>query len=218
MRYSAVLFDLDGTLLDTLEDIADAGNAALAAHSFPTHPVNAYRYFVGEGVPTLITRILPSDHQDQTTIAQIAASYVSEYQKRWNAKSRPYAGIPEMLDELIRRGIRMAVLSNKPQDFTRQCVDAFLSRWHFEEVIGATTNVPRKPHPAAALTIAETMQIPPADFLYLGDTNTDMQTAIAAGMYPVGVLWGFRDRPELEAAGAKMILAHPQDLLKLIEL
>jgi phosphoglycolate phosphatase len=218
MPYSAVLFDLDGTLLDTLEDIADAGNAALAAHDFPTHPINAYRHFVGEGVPTLITRILPSDRQDQSTIATVAASYVTEYQKRWNAKSHPYAGIPEMLDELTRREIRMAILSNKPQDFTRQCVDAFLSKWHFEEVIGATANVPRKPHPAAALNIAKTMHLSPADFLYLGDTNTDMQTAVAAGMYPVGVLWGFRDRPELEAAGAKTILAHPQDLLKQIEL
>jgi phosphoglycolate phosphatase len=217
MPYSAVLFDLDGTLLDTLEDIADAGNAALSANNFPTHPVNAYRYFVGEGVPTLITRLLPSDRLDQTTVARVTASYVAEYQKRWNAKSRPYAGISEMLDELTRRRIRMAILSNKPQDFTRQCVNAFLLRWHFEMVIGATANVPRKPHPAAALTIAETMQIPPADFLYLGDTNIDMQTAIAAGMYPVGVLWGFRDRPELEAAGAKMILAQPEDLLKLIE-
>jgi phosphoglycolate phosphatase len=218
MPYSAVLFDLDGTLLDTLEDIADAGNAALSANHFPTHPVNAYRHFVGEGVPTLITRILPSDQQDQATIAKVTATYVAEYQKRWNIISHPYAGIPEMLDELSRRGIRLAVLSNKPQDFTRQCVEAFLSRWRFEQVIGATAHMPRKPDPTAALAIAKSMQIAPADYLYLGDTNTDMQTALAAGMYPVGVLWGFRDRPELQAAGAKTIIAHPKELLTSIEL
>ncbi|HEY1686695.1 MAG TPA: HAD family hydrolase [Tepidisphaeraceae bacterium] len=216
MPYRAILFDLDGTLLDTLDDIADAGNAALTSHGFPAHPVPAYRHFVGEGVATLIQRILAENHRDEATLAAVAKSYVAAYQKNWNIKSRPYPGIPEMLDELARRQIRLAILSNKPHDFTCQCVETFLAKWKFEEVLGATAKLPRKPNPAAALHVAQMMQLPPADFLYLGDTNTDMQTAVAAGMYPVGVLWGFRDRPELEAAGAKTIIAHPSELITLM--
>jgi phosphoglycolate phosphatase len=216
MPYAAVLFDLDGTLLDTLDDLADACNAALTIHHFPTHAAKAYRYFVGEGVPHLISKVLPPDHQDQATMAAVAATYRAEYEKRWNIKSKPYPGIPDMLDELARRRIRLAILSNKPDDFTHQCISAMLPRWTFEMVLGATPNTPPKPHPAAALKIAKTMRLAPADFVYLGDTNTDMRTAVAAAMYPVGALWGFRDRPELESAGAKALIEQPQNLLMLL--
>ncbi|HWB54700.1 MAG TPA: HAD family hydrolase [Tepidisphaeraceae bacterium] len=216
MSYSAVLFDLDGTLLDTLDDLADACNAALTIHHFPTHPVNAYRHFVGEGVPQLIAKVVPLDRRNESTMAAVAATYRVEYQKRWNNKSKPYAGIPDMLDELTRKKIRLAVLSNKPNDFTHQCVQAFLPRWKFDVIRGAMPGIPRKPHPEPALKIAKEMNLQPADVIYLGDTNTDMQTAVAARMYPVGVLWGFRDRAELESAGAKALIKHPTDLLKLI--
>lgn len=216
MTYSAVLFDLDGTLIDSLEDLADACNAALVAYHFPTHPVDAYRYFVGNGVPHLIEQVLPPDRRDESTMLDLALKYREEYEKRWNAKSKPYKGIKEMLDELSRRGIRLAVLSNKPEDFTRQCVSAMLPTVKFEIVKGATAALPPKPNPAAALKIAELMHLAPADFLYLGDTNTDMRTAVSAGMYPVGVLWGFRERAELESAGARTVIDQPGDLINLI--
>lgn len=217
MPHRAILFDLDGTLLDTLDDIADAGNAALISHGFAAHAVSAYRHFVGEGVPTLIRRIVPETNRYEKTLKSVAKSYVEAYEKSWNAKSHPYPGIAEMLDELTRRQIRLAILSNKPHDFTCQCVEAFLSKWKFEEILGATAKLPRKPDPAAALHIAKMMQLPPAEFLYLGDTNTDMQTAVAAGMHPVGVLWGFRDRAELQVAGAKTIIAHPAELISFFD-
>src|SRR5512145_2696504 len=125
----AVLFDLDGTLLDTLQDIADACNAALARNGFPAHPVDAYRYFVGDGVPALVSRVVPPDRQDAATLGKMASAYREEYQQRWNATTRPYAGVPELLDELTARGLVLAVLSNKPDDFTRRCVSEFLPRW-----------------------------------------------------------------------------------------
>lgn len=216
MAYSAAVFDLDGTLLDTLEDLADACNAALSVYGFPAHPIDAYRHYVGDGVRNLLLRTLPAAQRNPEMILKVAETYRAEYQKRWNAKSQPYEGIAQMLDELLNRKIRLAVLSNKPEDFTRQCVSALLPKWKFEMVVGATAERPHKPHPAGALKIAEEMGVSPGEFLYLGDTNTDMQTALAAGMYAVGALWGFRDQAELEAAGAKITIAHPMDLLRII--
>ena len=217
MPYRSVLFDLDGTLLDSLADLADSCNAALAAHGFPTHPTDAYKYFVGDGVAKLLERALPPNHNDMATITEVSPTYRTEYQHRWNAKTRPYPGVPELLDALTRRHLTLAVLSNKPDDFTRQCVTELLPRWRFDIVMGATPALPHKPHPAGALQLARTLALPPAEFVYLGDTSTDMQTATSAGMLPIGVTWGFRPESELRAHGAKHILHHPLDLLPLLD-
>jgi phosphoglycolate phosphatase len=209
----AVIFDLDGTLLDTLQDIADACNAALARNGFPAHPVDAYRYFVGDGVPALVSRVVPPDRQDAVTLGKMASAYREEYQQRWNATTHPYAGVPELLDELTARGLVLAVLSNKPDDFTRRCVSEFLPRWQFSMVLGASAAHPPKPDPAGALHIAAKLNLPAGEFIYLGDTATDMRTATAAGMFPVGVLWGFRTAEELRSSGAVQIIEHPGELL-----
>ena len=211
----AVLFDLDGTLLDTLQDIADSCNAALARHNFPAHAVSSYRYFVGDGVQVLISRTVPRNQHDAETLASVAATYREEYHRRWNATTAAYPGIADLLDELTRGGIPMAVLSNKPDEFTRRCVTELLPRWTFSVVLGASGAFPPKPDPASALHVARAMKVPPEQFAYLGDTSTDMQTSVAAGMYPVGVLWGFRTAEELKAAGARHLIAHPRDFLQL---
>lgn len=213
MPYRAVLFDLDGTLLDTLEDIANAANRVLAAHGFPTHSVAAYRYFVGEGVRTLIQRILPAANRDEATVAACVRDYREDYTEHWNVKTRPYPGVPEMLDGLVARGVRLAVLSNKPDVSTRQCVRELLPRWKFDVVFGQREGLAHKPDPAGAHEVARLMKLAPADFLYLGDTATDMQTAVAAGMYPVGALWGFRTAEELTRTGAKRLIARPEELV-----
>lgn len=217
MAYRAVLFDLDGTLLDSLADLADSCNAALAHHGFPAHPTESYKYFVGDGVATLLERALPKGRNDLATITDVSPTYRAEYQKRWNAKTRPYPGVPELLDALTQRQLTLAVLSNKPDDFTRKCVTELLPRWHFHLVMGATPALPHQPHPAGALQLARTLNLSPADFLYLGDTSTDMQTATSAGMFPVGVTWGFRPESELLAHGARHLLKHPLDLLQLLD-
>jgi phosphoglycolate phosphatase len=215
-RPRAVLFDLDGTLLDTLDDLADSANAALAHHGFPVHPVDAYKYFVGDGVAQLMLRILPGDRRDTQTAADLSLTYRDEYRRRWKSKSRPYPGIAELLDALASRNIPSVVLSNKPDDFTRACVTELLPRWTFDVVMGASDTIPHKPNPAGALQVARMVKVDPADFLYLGDTSTDMKTAVAAGMYPVGALWGFRTRDELLASGAKVLADHPRDVVNLL--
>ena len=139
---------------------------------------------------------------------------------RWSArnalKTRPYEGVPALLDALTARGTPMAVLSNKPHDSTLAVVASFLARWHFAAVFGAREAIPVKPDPAGALEIAGLLGLPPADIAYLGDTNTDMQTATAAGMFPVGALWGFRTADELLENGARALLETPLELLPLL--
>ena len=209
----AVLFDLDGTLLDTLTDLAESMNAVLARLGLPGHPRDAYRYFVGEGVEVLARRALPEESRRQEMIRRCADEMRIEYQGRWAETSRPYPGIPELLDSLASLGLSLTILSNKPDDFTRLAVNRFLPGWPWQEVRGERAGTPRKPDPSGALVIAGKLGLAPGQFLYLGDTNIDMRTAITAGMYPVGVLWGFRTRTELEEAGAKTLLHHPLDLL-----
>ncbi len=217
MPYRAIIFDLDGTLLDTLEDLTDTANHVLATRGFPTHPVDAYRYFVGDGAAMLIRRALPEAHRDDETHRTCHEAFLREYGQSWKVKTRPYEGVPEMLDALAARKLKMAILSNKPHQFTGQCVEELLPDWTFDLVLGQRAEVPRKPDPAGAREVAETLAIPAADFLYLGDTATDMKTAVGAGMFPVGVLWGFRPAEELRASGARALIEHPTEVLALLD-
>jgi len=214
MDKHAVLFDLDGTLLNTLQDIADSCNAALQRHGFPPHPLDSYRYFVGDGVSMLVARTLPESEPDRATLEAVVATYREEYHRRWNVRTEPYPGIVELLAELTRRRIQMTVLSNKPDDFTRRCVAEYFPQFKFSAVLGASSAFPQKPIPIAALHIAKLVGIAPADFLYLGDTATDMKTAVAAGMFPVGACWGFRPAEELTGTGARELIQQPKELLK----
>ncbi len=214
--FDAVLFDLDGTLLDTLRDIGQACNRVLVDRGYPPHPIEAYRYFVGDGARVLLSRALAEGHRDEATIDACLADYLAAYAGGWNVHTQPYAGISDMLDALIERGLKLAVLSNKPHPFTVQCVETFLARWTFHAVRGQTDAFPRKPDPGSALDIARQLGTTPGRVCYVGDTRTDMQTATRAGMVAVGVLWGFRERAELEENGARRIIAHPRELLSLV--
>lgn len=208
-RFRAVLFDLDGTLLDTIGDIADAGNGALAALGFPGHGEKAYMRFVGKGIDDLIRRALPPANRDAATVAR----GVDEMRRRYTldrlVKTRPYPGIPELLDRLASDGYRMAVVSNKPDPSTREIVAAKLPKWRFARVLGGRPGVPLKPDPAAVLEVAAGLGIPPREFACLGDSGIDMETARAAGMYPVGALWGFRAADELRDHGAAALIEGP---------
>jgi len=217
MPFDAVLFDLDGTLLDTLDDIADSANAVLDRNRFPRHPNDAYRYFIGDGVPMLMRRVLPTGDADEDTVARLVQEMRDEYGRRWNVKTRVYKGVPELLDGLMEQGVKLAVLSNKPDDFTRRCVDDLLSRWRFSGGVGAPGGGPPKPDPAGALEVAGLLRALPARVLFLGDSGIDMETAVAAGMHPVGALWGFRTREELLKSGAKAVVERPGEVLKLMD-
>jgi len=214
MPYQAVIFDLDGTLLDTLEDIGDAVNRVLSGRGLPVHLIDAYRFLVGDGIAMLITRALPEDKRDAETVRSCLEAFRADYNRHWNVKTRLYDGVGAMLDALTARGMKQAILSNKPHEFTEQCVMEFLSKWSFDAVIGQREGVPLKPDPAGALAIAHTLGIPPAAFFYLGgDTAVDIKTALAAGMTPVGVLWGFRPAKELRESGAKILIEQPSEVL-----
>ena len=217
MPFRAVIFDLDGTLLDTLEDIGNAGNKVLADRGLPTHPIPSYRDFIGEGVVRLVRRVLPEQHQDEETVQACVEAYRQEYARCWNVRTRPYAGVAEMLDALAGRGLQLAVLSNKPDAFTQLCVRQLLPQWTFAEVLGASEAFPPKPDPASALEIARRLGVSAAECLYVGDSGVDMKTARAAGMFAVGVLWGFRGADEMTDAGAQVLIERPSQLLDLLQ-
>jgi phosphoglycolate phosphatase len=216
MKYQAVLFDLDGTLLDTIEDLADSMNSVLERRGFPGHATEAYQQMVGDGMEQLVKRALPSMVLEADRFQAALDEMRQEYRQRWKIKTRPYPGIPQLLDGLVGHDLDLAILSNKPDDFTRVTVDHFLSRWPFRAVVGARPEIPKKPAPAGALGIAAALGIAPAAFVYLGDTDTDMKTARAAGMYAVGALWGFRTAEELRSSGAQALVETPADLLKIL--
>lgn len=213
MATQAVIFDLDGTLLDTLEDIGCAMNRVLACRGLPQYPLDRYRLFVGDGAEVLVRRALPAGQASQSLVGQCLADFKAAYAETWNVLTKPYPGIPELLDALKKKGMPMAILSNKPDDFTVRCVEAYLPQWSFGAVLGEQPGRPRKPDSAGALEIARRLSVPPRDIVYVGDTATDMQTAVAAGMMPVGVRWGFRPAEEMLAAGAQHLIETPLELL-----
>ncbi len=218
MAYRAVIFDLDGTLLDTIEDLAAAMNAALAANGLPPRiEITAHMRMVGDGVVKYVLRAMPAARRgDEAMAGRVTADYRAAYAAGWRDRTRPYEGVEAMLDELRRRGVRSAVLSNKPDDTTRATVEAFLGLDRFDAVRGARDGVPLKPDPAAALAMAEQMRLAPAECAYVGDTATDMTTAKAAGMYAIGAVWGFRDAAELRSAGANVLAQAPADVARLV--
>ncbi len=215
--FRAILFDLDGTLLNTLDDIASAANRVLAARGFPAHPTEAYRQFIGEGVPRLFARALPENAATPEQAASCAVAFRDEYAQTWNRASHLYEGIPELLDALTAHGIPLAILSNKPDSFTHECTRHYLARWPFQPVHGAREGIPPKPDPRAALAIADELGRSPESILYLGDTRVDMNTARDAGMFAVGAAWGFRDADELWNAGAREVIHHPAELLAILD-
>ena len=211
-----IVFDLDGTLLDTLGDIATSANFALVTLGFQAQEREKYRYFVGEGVFKLFENIFASNPQDKETIQKAVSLFESHYAKQFNQNTKLYEGISKMLTFLQKRGFKMAILSNKPDSFTKMCVMKYLREWKFEIVFGAREGIPRKPHPTGALEICELLHVMPNECYYLGDTMIDMQTAKSAGMIALGALWGFREESELREHGAQYLLKTPSEVIKLL--
>lgn len=210
----AVLFDLDGTLLDSLGDLAESMNAVLRERGLPTHELDAFRYFIGDGIRELVKRSLPEALQeDESSLVSFLEAYRASYEARWHL-SKPFPGVPEMLDALQERGTALAVVSNKPDPFTQKCVQRIFSKWSWDGIAGQRDGVPRKPDPAGALTLASEWGVDPKDCWFVGDSDVDMQTGVNAGMHAVGVTWGFRTEDELREAGAEHIIHSPNELLE----
>ncbi len=213
----AVLFDLDGTLLDTLEDIAFSLNSVLERHGYPTHSLQECRELVGYGMEELVKRALPEYAHDKAIMLPLQEQMKAAYAGHWNVHSRPYEGIGMLLDTIDRLGLKKAILSNKPDGFTKLCADELLSAWSFDLVMGHRDGIAHKPDPQGACYIAGELGVDPVDILYIGDSGVDMQTANSAGMYPFGVLWGFRPETELRQKGAASLATAPDDIVKFLE-
>ncbi len=218
-RYRAVAFDLDGTLLNTLEDLANAANAALATAGYPQHPVAAYRQFVGNGLQMLVRRALPSGEADRLGpdgFAELVRRTGDNYAGDWAVATRPYPHIPELLKALCERGVPLAVVTNKPHEWTLRMLAHYFPDKPFLFVQGAMPELPHKPDPAGALEAARRLGVRPNETAFVGDSNVDMHTAANAGMGAVGVAWGFRGAEELRQSGADHLLYDPLELLELI--
>ena len=213
MHIKAAIFDLDGTLTNTLNDIATAMNRSLRLHGLTEFQVDEYRYLVGDGAKVLACRAV-RDRQDLAE--SVRREYQAYYQDHTLDTTRPYPGIPELLKALTERGIQVCVLSNKPHADTCGVVRHFFPEIPFAQIRGQVEGVPVKPDPTGALLIARALSLPPDAFVYLGDTNVDMRTALNAGMHPVGVTWGFRPAEELAQAGAEHLIGNPLDLLRFV--
>ncbi len=214
-RHDAVIFDLDGTLLDSLEDLADSVNHALSERGLPTRTIDEIRRFVGEGQVKLIERALPEGRAELRD--ELLASFRRHYVDDPARKTRPYPGVEGLVVALRERGYRLAVLSNKPDLPTRKLVDHYFPAGTFEVAYGERPGIPRKPDPTSALGVARELGVDPARCAFVGDTAIDMKTAAAAGMFGIGVLWGFRSREEIEAGGARVLASSCDQVLAALD-
>lgn len=213
--YHTVVFDLDGTLLNTLEDLAGAANAVCAQNGWPQRPVNEYRYLVGNGIPKLVERFSPPDARTPAQLAATLDAFLFRYSCHMQDCTAPYAGILPLLAQLEAEGVQMAVLSNKQDELARQVVRSYFPDC-FALVRGALPQVPVKPDPAGVHLLLKELSADPAQTLFVGDSNVDILTAKNTGLDSCGVLWGFRDEAELAAAGADHLAADPAALQAII--
>lgn len=215
MSKKAVIFDLDGTLTNTLKSIWKSANLALADAGLPPFELDRYRYFVGDGAEELVKRALIADGDTELThLSQVRESYREHFKKYVNYEVKPYDGILELLAALKEKRILLAVNSNKPHDRTVDVVETIFGGRTFDMIVGQCEERKRKPAPDGVLYIMEKLRLSKEEVIYLGDTCVDMKTGKSAGVFTVGALWGFRDRQELEENHADAIIAHPAELLE----
>ncbi len=214
--YKAVIFDLDGTLLDTISDITDSVNAALDELGYKQFSESEYKYFVGRGIDELIHTIIKEAKIDTLEFNKIRDGYIKEYAKRNSFKTKPYPGIIDLLNNLKNNGIKICVLSNKPHFQTLEVIEKYFRKTSFDIVFGKKDDYPIKPNPKSAQEIIKMLNLDRGNILYVGDTNTDIETAINAKLKSVGVLWGFRKSEELKEAGADFIVNNANEILNIV--
>ncbi len=212
-----VIFDLDGTLLDTVGDLAASCNAVLQKRGLPTHDLADYNQFVGNGIMRLVERVLPEELRTPEYIAEVRADFITYYTANIDRYTNRYNGIMSLVEELVKRDISLAIASNKFDAGVRKLVRIFFPNIHFDAILGQRPDVPLKPHPTIIREIIQITSFTPDKVLYVGDSGIDMETAKAAGVDSVGVTWGFRSREELVESGATYIVDRPSQILKLLD-
>ncbi|MDR2270562.1 MAG: HAD family hydrolase [Sphingobacterium sp.] len=210
-----ILFDLDGTLLDTLQDLGDSCNAILEQYGYPTHPLVAYKKFVGNGVQKLIERALPEEARTADTIMTLLTAFKTYYEQKPVSHTQPYPGIVSLLQELKSLGYLISVASNKYHEAVIPLMQQYFPDIPFDLVLGHRTGHPAKPDPAIVLDSLKILGVRKQDCFYVGDSSVDMDTANNAGVTAIGVTWGFRDEDELRQHGAKYIIHTPHELLNI---
>ena len=216
MKIRSVIFDLDGTLLNTIGFIASCMNSVLENRNLKTHETVAYRTFVGDGIDMLVTRALPETMRDEQTVALCKQEMLAIYDNHTAETVKPYDGIRELLFALHKQGVVISILSNKIHRYTVTAQQNILADIPFAHVYGARDAVPMKPHPAGALEIAQLTGIAPEETIFVGDMEADILTAKNAGMVSVGVAWGFGEEQTLINLGADYLIHHPSELLEII--
>jgi len=215
MNFKAVIFDLDGTLVNSIKDIAMSMNIVLTNNNFPTYDVKTYESFIGHGVRDLVSKAIPESYRDTESVTRFFSEMMVVYRENCVKNTSVYKGITELLEELAIQNIPLAVLSNKVDELTKKVVSHLFPSFNFVEVLGMTTESLKKPNPEKALLIAKKLEIDTKEILFVGDSEADIETAVNAGMQAIGVLWGFRNEAQLRVAGASTILRNPLELLEL---
>lgn len=211
----AVLFDLDGTLANSLSDLADSTNYALSEMGFPTHEREEYKYLVGDGIPKLIERALPVGEKTEENKKKCLDIFMERYKEHYHDKTVAYDGIPDMLSELKEGGLKIAVISNKAEEMAVKVVEKLFGGM-FDVVAGKREGFPTKPDPALTLEVIRQLGVKPQECVLVGDSGMDMAAAVNAGAAPVGVLWGFRLEDELIKNGAEYTIKSPAEIPEII--
>lgn len=211
-----LIFDLDGTLLNTIDDLADAANWVCARNGWPTFPVDAYKQMVGNGIPKLVERFTPPEARRPETLAGALAQFSARYAAHKMDKTEPYPGVLQLLSSLRAEGVTVAVFSNKADGLCQPIIRNYFGE-NFALVRGNLPGVPTKPDPAGLLEMMKQLEARPESTLFVGDSNVDVQTAHNAGLAVIGVSWGFRGGAELRAAGADYVVDTPEQLLRLVQ-
>lgn len=215
MKFKGIIFDLDGTLVNSLEDISDAMNTVLTSLNYPTHTYDTYQYFIGSGLRNLVSKALPASNNSEEQIETCFDCMINEYRKICTLKTKPYEGILELLDNLTSKDIKLAVFSNKADELTKKIATEIFPDY-FQAAIGLSTEALKKPNPFEAIEISKSWNLKPEEIIFIGDSDIDMQTAKNANMFPVGVSWGYRSEDELIASGAKVVINAPLDLIEIL--
>lgn len=214
---SLVIFDLDGTLLNTIDDLGTATNYALKESGYPEHPLDAYPEYVGNGITRLIERALPQELRTEDVIWKVREKFKEYYNQHMADATKPYPGIPELLKNLTQKGIKLAVASNKYQSAAKKLVLHYFPEIPWADIEGQKEGVPTKPDPSVVFEILGKVEVPKAQVLYVGDSDIDIETAKRACVEVVGVTWGFRPARELRRAGADALISEPSQLLPLVD-
>ena len=215
MKYKGIIFDLDGTLVNSLEDISDAMNNVLTNLNYPTHTYDAYQYFIGSGLRNLVSKALPASNNSENEIEVCFENMIAEYREICTLKTKPYAGIVELLDNLVSRDIKLAVFSNKADELTKKIASEIFPDY-FNTAVGLSTEALKKPNPFEAIEISKNWNLKTEEIIFIGDSDIDMLTATNANMFPLGVSWGYRTEEELIASGAKLVINTPSDLIEIL--